>query len=318
MTRLVSFKIALLCVLGLPGLLAQAAKSPADDLYQQATASMQKQDFGQAEFLFREMRTAFPQDDRWGLGLFAALDRQNKLADALKVAREIHPKSDRPGFYNQRIGVVLLRLDRAPEALTEFQTALRLTDSTDLSEFINNMIGDAYLSMDRLDDALTAYRKAKELLGRASLPLAFALGVKGHDEEEIREYRAVLRDTPGQTMAMNNLAYALAERDESLDEALSLSLRAVAAVPGSSVMTDTLGWVYYKKRMFEDAETTMVDALIQEGGTHPTLRKHLVAVLDARAEWTPDRRALRALLDTGSKPDEIARMKELLRKVRVR
>ena len=96
----------------------------------------------------------------------------------------------------------------------------------------------------------------------------------------------------------------------------AVSRRAVEALPGNAALMDTLAWVYFKKGMLGDAERTMIEALLFEGGTQDTLRDHLVAVMDARGDWTGDRRALRDLVDGASKPDEIARMKVLLGRVR--
>jgi len=303
-------------VFALSTLQAQVAKTPADELFQEATTALQQRDYVKAEFWLRELRMNYPRDERWGPGLVATLDAQNKTQDALKLAQEIQPQFAKSATHSLRIGMLLARLDRVQEALVKYQAALRLSDSSAEKAVAYNLIGGAYLRLDAPDEAVTAFRKAKEIYGKASLQLAIGLSAMGNHEEEITEYRAVLRETPNQSMALNNLAYALAERNQNLDEALSLARRAVDAVPGSSVNLDTLGWVYFKKGMLADAENTMGRALLMEDGNRPTLHRHLVAVLDARAQWTPDRRALRALLETGSTPSEIARMKVLLAKIR--
>ena len=68
----------------------------------------------------------------------------------------------------------------------------------------------------------------------------------------------------------------------------------------------------FKQGSFAEAECTLADALLMEGGNQDTLREHLGVVLDAGADWTPDRSSLRQLLGNAASPSEIAQMKVLL------
>lgn len=304
----------LLCVVGL----AQVAKTPADELLNQAMAEMQAGNPVQAEFWYREMRAGYPRDTRWVMGLVSALDVQNKTAEALKVARETQPMFGKSATISLMIGQLLAKLDRVPEAMAEYQVALRDSTSQAMTATVYAWIGSGYQQLEQIDEAIAAHRKSKELSGRASFPLAWLLGGKGDYEGEVREYRAVLRENPDHPSALNNLAYAWAVRGENLDEALAFSRHAVALQPRISVMEDTLGWVYFKRGMLEDAESTMVGALLYEGGNQGTLLEHLAAVMDARGEWTAERRELRKLLDGEGSAGEVARMKVLLGKMRGR
>jgi tetratricopeptide (TPR) repeat protein len=298
------------------GLGAQVPKTSADDLFKEASAAMQMQDFGTAEFWFKELRANYPKDARWGLGLFTSVYGAGRFEDALKIGREIQPQYEKSALHYIRMGAVLTRLDRPQEALAQYQVGLRYATSSAESAAVYAGMGEAYQSLDQIDEAIGAHRKAKDLTGRASFPLAYLLGMKGDYEGEVREYRAVVRENPDVPAALNNLAYAFAVRGENLEEAMGLARRAVALEPRVAVMEDTLGWVYYKRGMLEDAEETMIGALLYEGGNQGTLREHLAAVMDGRAVWTVDRRELRGLLDGELKARDVAKMKALLGRVR--
>ncbi|MEO5924265.1 MAG: tetratricopeptide repeat protein [Bryobacteraceae bacterium] len=300
------------------GLQAQASKASAEELLNEAQAGLKAGDFAKAEFWFRDLRTSYPRDLRGGLGLIAALDAQNKVGDALKVARETEPLFPKSAVHSMWVGRLLVKLDRTPEAMDAYQRALTKAASPAESAVIYGLIGDGYQDLDELDLAIGAYRKAKQMSGRPSFPLAYSLGVKGDFTSAETEYRAVLRENPDVPAALNNLAYGWAERGENLNEALVFSQRAVALSPRVAVMEDTLGWVYFKRGMIEDAETTMLGALSYEGGNQGTLREHLAAVMDARGAWTEDRRALRALLEGDLNASKVARMKLLIARVRVK
>jgi tetratricopeptide (TPR) repeat protein len=317
--KVASIGVILVCAAGLQlPVLGQAAKASVEELYRQATEAMRAKDYSQAVFWFRQMRANYPQDLRSGMALMTLLDAQGQWKEELKIGGEIRPQFKESAIYYLQMGTVLLKLDRAEEALAELQTGLRYSDPTGMTGVIQGRIGSVYMRMERVDDAISAFRKSRALTGRASIELALAFSAKGDVVGEMAEYRAVLKETPGEPVALNNLAYAMAGRNENLNEALAMSRRAVDAGPGNAAFVDTLAWIYFKKGMLPEAESTMVDAVSFEGGTQDTLRKHLVAVMDARGEWTAERRELRGLLENGSKPNEIARMKVLLGKARAK
>lgn len=292
------------------------AQTSADTLFQNAQAAGREGDYRKAEFWLRQMQTDFPRDDRWGLSLVGIIDAQGRFDDALKLARELQPRYAKNPTLFLEMGRLYSELGRPAEALTEYQTALPLSTSKDMTVSLRNMIGDSYRALGQLDQAIAEFRRAKALSGKASLILALALSTKGNREDEA-EYQAVLKENPDQPAALNNLAYGWAERNVNLDAALTMSQRAVTVTRGSALMLDTLGWVQFKKGLQAEAEKTLVDALLMEGGNQDTLREHLAAVLDARAAWTPDRRTLRGLLDSGASPNELAQMKTLLTKTRL-
>ncbi len=68
---------------------------------------------------------------------------------------------------------------------------------------------------------------------------------------EIAAYRSVIGVDSSNAFALNNLAYALAPDDP--DEALELAKRAVGLAPDNAAEQDTLGWIYYRKRMYTAA-----------------------------------------------------------------
>ena len=62
-------------------------------------------------------------------------------------------------------------------------------------------------------------------------------------------------------MLLNNYAYNLSERDEKLDEALSMAKIAVERDPGNASYLDTIGWIYFKLGKFKSAKTNIEKSL---------------------------------------------------------
>ncbi len=124
-------------------------------------------------------------------------------------------------------------------------------------------------------------QQVKEALERGiarypdSAELYYAVGVYYAQQGKIKLMEQHMRRTlelkPEHAGALNYLAYTYAEKNENLDEALDMAMRAVA-INANGAYLDTLGWVCYKHGLFEQARTQQEravkimpqDLLIQE------------------------------------------------------
>jgi Flp pilus assembly protein TadD len=94
-----------------------------------------------------------------------------------------------------------------------------------------------------------------------------------HDEAR-KLYEHALSLDPQMPVAANNLAWDYAERGQNLDVALNLAQTAKAKLPNTSAVTDTLGWVYYKKELGSLAVTSFEEA-VRQAPSDPSIRYHL-------------------------------------------
>jgi uncharacterized protein (TIGR03790 family) len=83
-------------------------------------------------------------------------------------------------------------------------------------------------------------------LTAAQIQLAQAAEVAGNVDEAIVRYRAVLSHDRDHVVALNNLAYLLADRKGEAAEALPLAERAYRLAGQSAAVADTLGWIHYR------------------------------------------------------------------------
>ena len=94
--------------------------------------------------------------------------------------------------------------------------------------------------------AKQALQEATELApgaATAQLQLAIMHQDDGETVQAMARFREVLKVEPNNVIALNNLAYALAERQKSPADALPLARRAVALAPGEPTIIDTLAWI---------------------------------------------------------------------------
>jgi tetratricopeptide (TPR) repeat protein len=93
-----------------------------------------------------------------------------------------------------------------------------------------------------------------------------------------KHYRAALEADPKFAPAANNLAYLLADNEDKLDEALKYARIAKEKMPGEPSVMDTLGWIYYKKGLYDSAIQEFSDSL-EKLPENATVQYHMGAAL---------------------------------------
>src|SRR4029077_12239596 len=86
-------------------------------------------------------------------------------------------------------------------------------------------------------------------------------------------YEEVLAIDPRSAVAANNLAMYHSTRGD-LEVALQLAQTAKTALPDDARVSDTLGWIYYKKGLASLAVSAFQQS-VRQNGTNPTAHYHL-------------------------------------------
>ena len=165
-------------------------------------------------------------------------------------------------------------------------------------------------------NAIAVYREAQAHLpndATATFLLAIARPT-GRSGEARTQYESLLKSHPDNYAAMNNLAFLLAETGGDLDEALGLAQRAVQRFPGQPEFSDTIGYVYLKKKM-PDSAVRSFDSLVQKFPANPTYRYHLGMALLETGDKAGARKELEEALANHPSEDQAAKIRELVTKI---
>ena len=87
-------------------------------------------------------------------------------------------------------------------------------------------------------------------------------------------YERALQIDSSNALVNNNYAYSLSERGIQLERALAMVKIAIAAEPENSSYLDTMGWIYYKMGIYDQAQS-YIEKAIKIGGEKPVLLEHL-------------------------------------------
>ncbi len=141
--------------------------------------------------------------------------------------------------------------------------------------------------------------------------LALSLDALGRRDEAIRHYEEILKVSQDNVIALNNLAYLLAEANTKLDHALTLAQRAFRIAPNSPDVADTLGWVYIRNKMNDQAIPIYKD-LLTKFPPQATWRYHLAVAHFQKGENAQARQELDGALKLKPNAAEEAKIRELL------
>ena len=164
------------------------------------------------------------------------------------------------------------------------------------------------LAIKQLQAALEA--NPKQLGAHMLLAIIFD-SQKRFDRSE-KHYRAILDLNPNFAPAANNLAFLLAEQNKNLDEALGLARVAKEKMPDDPNVMDTLGWVYYKKGIYDMAIIEFGDAL-EKMPENPAILFHLGMAYYQKGDKERARNELQAALGISDTFDGAEEAKKVLK-----
>jgi tetratricopeptide (TPR) repeat protein len=164
-------------------------------------------------------------------------------------------------------------------------------------------LGDAQRALEILDAGIAQYPDVLDL----RMARVFAYEKAGKPDAVVRELRQLLELRPGDAVVQNALGYTLADRNRQLDEADALIAAALAQMPDSAAVLDSMGWVRFRQGRAPEALPYLERA--RERGSDPEIDLHLGEVQWALGDREAARRTWQQALER--RPDD-ARLKERL------
>jgi tetratricopeptide (TPR) repeat protein len=199
----------------------------------------------------------------------------------------------------------------APKAEEVLRRAID-SDPTRLEPYA--MLGQLYVGQNRLDEARKEFDELSKREAN-SIGAHTMVGTILHIQNKVAEardrYRRVLAIDPRSPVAANNLAWLYAESGGNLDVAVDLALTARAALPDQAAVSDTLGWVYYKKDRAHQAIAPLRDSVAKDP-QNPVYQFHLGLAYAKTGEKPKAREALEQALKLNPDFDGAAEARKVL------
>ena len=227
---------------------------------------------GKARSSFEEAFRARPDDLQALEGIAVSYVAEKNTTKALSVVREYAAKSPRSPQAQSFLGGWLFRTGDLNGARAAFEAAKALDPQGRAIDF-------SLAELDLAENNTVSARKrltALLALEKDNVGWLFKLAEvemrDGRTSEALKLYEAIVVVDPHNSVALNNLAYLLADTGRDLDRALQMAQQVKELVPNNDVVNDTIGWAYYKKGHYVMA----VDYLKAGAGSgNPRRKAHL-------------------------------------------
>jgi tetratricopeptide (TPR) repeat protein len=203
-----------------------------------------------------------------------ALDGLERDKEALKHLIQVHPDSK---FYNNAVihsALLYHDMGKMDRAIGVVQAAL--THEPENADYYL-YLGSFYEELERYDEALKIFQEGLRRDDK-NARLHFRIGVvydkMGSRQDSISAIKAVLKLTPNDAEALNYLGYTYADMGINLDEAETLIQTALRMKPDDGYITDSLGWVYFKRGQYTQA-LKWLNKAVQLVPDDPTILEHI-------------------------------------------
>jgi tetratricopeptide (TPR) repeat protein len=181
--------------------------------------------------------------------------------------------------------------------------------------YISTLFNQAGRGKEAIASAQQAYTAANndEKKQIAHLTLANARQTSGDYKAAEEILRNLLKQSPSNPFALNNLGYFLLERDQKIEEALGLIRQAVEIDPTNSSFLDSLGWAHFKLGKLGEAELYLKEA-INNNPTSATIYEHLGDVYQKQGRDALAKKAWQKAMNLASDLTANSRLKDKLAK----
>ena len=148
------------------------------------------------------------------------------------------------------------------------------------------LLGTAYYQMKNYDSSKIYLENALGIFPQSKNTkhnLALIYDAIGDWDESDKLYMELIASDSTDAQAYNNYAYSLVERGENIEFALELAKNAVRLEPESAAYLDTIGWIYFKLSLHDEALIYIRESIAIDSN-NVTIREHYDEIMKVRAE----------------------------------
>src|ERR1017187_10251323 len=288
-----------------------------DVLFQLGWVNLAENRYKEAEDAFRRSYQLTPANSRGLMGIVESNMAQNKTDEALKILQAESDKA--PGRVDLLLAManVAVRAGKYDYAIQTYNRMLAQTDKSIKPGDIYVRLGETYRREGDANNAITALQKALQTRPddvEVLATLGLILDGASRKPEAKQFYEAALKVDANNAVVLNNLAFLLAETGGDLNDALTKAQRAKQMKPEISEISDTLGWIYLKKGLADNAIDVFKE-LVAKDPHQATYRFHLGMAYSQKGDRTKAMEQFKEALKFNPNQDEKDKIQALITKL---
>ena len=216
--------------------------------------------------IFHRASVANPNNLRGLLGESRALLLDGQPDKAVQLVADESQKHPERLDLLRELGNTQAGVGQFAASIRTFQSLLAKTTDPRQQADLLVRISQASVKKGDLQESINAMEKAQQLQpNNAPIMVGVAMLYEMQKKPDIAKkyYEMSIKVDPNNALALNNLAYLIAESNGDLDQALTYATRAKQVLPKFPEINDTLGWIYLKKNLTDNAIDTFKDLVVQ-------------------------------------------------------
>ncbi len=297
----------------------EANPNSQEAMIQMGVVLVNERKFKEAEDTFRKSYELNPANSRGLMGLAEVMMAQNQPERAMQALRSEIEKYPTRLEFRLALADVEIRARKFDLAVSELTGLLDKVDrKSGMAADLYVRLGQTHRLSGNLPAAVDALQKARDILPSNAMilnTLAVTLDTVGQKKEAKAVYENALRIESENPVALNNLAYIIAESaGGDLDQALTFAQRANQKLPQAVEIADTLGWIYLKKNLPDNALEIFRNN-VSKAPKNSTYRYHLGMALFQKGDKVRAKQELQLALGANPSKEEAANIKELIGKI---
>jgi tetratricopeptide (TPR) repeat protein len=288
-----------------------------DTLLELGVLDLNQKKVKDAEDLFHRAYEANPNNLRGLLGESRAylLDGQPDKSVQLIVAEA--QKKPANLDLQREVGNAQMAAGQYEQAIATWQSLLAKVSEPRLQSDIWTRIGQSYLRKGDIQQSINSLEKARQ-----GQPTNTALTTNlGQLYEQVNKndvarkyYEMSIKVDPNNALALNNLAYMISQTNGDLDQALTYATRAKQRLPDHAEINDTLGVIYIKKNLTDNAIDTF-RTLVVKAPQNPTYHYHYAEALMQKGDRENAKKECQTALADKPKKQEETEIRQLMAKL---
>ncbi|HMF74978.1 MAG TPA: tetratricopeptide repeat protein [Bryobacteraceae bacterium] len=283
--------------------------------------------YDKAQQQFEAVANAKPPDIRGFLGLQSVKMGTGKSAEAIHALQDLADKN--PTVLAYRFELANFESAAAAQeakANPEHSKQLLQLAADNYKEILKTSanpsevwlrLGVTQRQLEQYEPALASFEQAG--YANPKNPMAFLNqgllnDFLGRKKEASDAYTRVLAVDNENAIALNNLAFLNADSGSNLDQALTFAQRAQKKAPNSPDVSDTLGYVYYRKDLNGEA-LRIFRQIVAEHPQNPTFRFHLAMALLKQGDKQGARDEAQKALSIAVLPDQQTKIRSFVSQI---
>lgn len=185
---------------------------------------------------------------------------------ALRTVQEYAGRSPNSARLQNLLGYWMGTNGRHDAARKAFAAALAVDPSFVAARMSLALLDAQEGKYDSARQGLAVVAQTPGMQARAEITLGMIEQKVGNPSAAIPHFRKAAEADPNNAIALNGLAYLLANDTDQLDEALKYAQQAKELDPNNTFVEDTLGWAFYRKGLYGSALPHLQNAVAKDGG----------------------------------------------------